>query len=482
MEENVLYQDSNTQKSPAQPAPVPLSPVTSNQPPSSPQPSSSPPQIGNKGWVGKILKILIVLLILSILGFVIFRFVVPMFFGKGNSENVELNYWGLWESEETMAPIIAEFEKEHPNIRVNYEKKDVDKYRQTVQTRLVNGDGPDVFLFHNSWTPVVRSYLSPVSTSVINPEEFKSVYYPVIQKDLVQKGAIYGIPMGFDTLAMFVNDDIFKETGANPPQTWEDFTNTATAVTVKDEEERITTYGAGFGTFDNVTHAPDIISVLFAQNKVNQKEPAKTVQSLEEALRFYTDFVTGHDNIETVWDTSAPSSLVAFAGGKLAIYFGYSWDVFLIKQLNPELKFSIYPMPKLSGDQTVASYWVNGVSSKSKNQEEAQEFLAFLAKKETQDMLYTESSKQRLFGLPPARRDMAQAVKDNPLVYPFVEQGENATSSYFVSDTFDEGLNDQMNAYLGNSVRSIVGNTSVQTAVETLVKGMNQVISQYGIK
>lgn len=479
MEENVLFQNNPPQ--PQQTSAVQASPAN---PPPSPPPAGSvqaPPPIGNKGIIGKILKVLIILLILGIIGFLVYRFVLPVFYGGANNGEVELAYWGLWESDEIMAPIIAEFETEHPNIKVNYERKDIDKYRETVQTRIGNGDGPDIFLFHNTWLPMMSPYLSPVSTEVITPEEFEKVYYPVIQKDLVQNGAIYGIPMGFDTLAMFVNDGIFEETGATPPKTWEDFTNTATAVTVKDEEGRITTYGAGFGAWDNVSRAPDIISLLFAQNRVDLNSPSETVQSMEEALRFYTDFVTGDDNIETVWDVSAPSSLVAFAGGNLAIYFGYSWDVFLIHQLSPDLRFSIYPVPRLSQDQTVASYWANGVSSNGKNQKEAQEFLEFLARKETQEKLYTQSSKSRLFGQPPARRDMAEGVRDNPLVYPFISQGENATSSYFVSDTFDEGFNDQMNAYLANAVRSIIQNTSVQSATETLINGMNQVLGQYGI-
>lgn len=478
MEENVLFQKKESSNlPPAQVNKQELSPSPQSQ-----QVTSSPPAIKSGGILGKLIKIIIVILIISGIGFLVYRFVLPIFMGGSGNGNVELTYWGLWESEETMKPLIEEFEKENPNIKVNYEQRDVDKYRQTLQTRVNNGDGPDLFLFHNTWLPMTRSITAPASTSVITPEEFEKVYYPVINNDLKVDGAIYGIPFGFDTLAMFVNDSIFQETGAKPPATWDDFTNTVTAVTVKDEEGRITTYGAGFGAYDNVNRAPDIVSMLFSQNRVDLADPDKTVPNMEEALRFYTDFVTGNDGIEEVWDTAAPSSLVAFAGGKLAIYFGYSWDVFLIKQLNPDLKFSIYPVPKLADDMTVASYWSTGVSNKSEHQDESQKFLAFLAEKETQDKLYTQSSKQREFGLPPARRDMAEMVKDNPLVYPFVAQGENAVSSYFVSDTFDDGLNMQMNAYLANAIRSILGNTSVQSATETLIKGMNQVLDQYAIK
>lgn len=493
MDENVLFNPTNsgsgsTNPVPSEGPPRPQATASTNPAPPSqsppPQtPSSPPPPISHGGGIkGLLLKGGVVLLVLGIL-VVLVLFVIMPFLSRSNSEEeVTLTYWGLWEADSTMESVINEFESEYPNITVEYERRDVDKYRQTLQTRIGGGDGPDVFLYHNSWVPIIVGFLSPVTSSVISPEDFENIYYPVIQKDLTLGGAVYGIPMGIDTLALFVNDSIFEETGASVPKTWEDFTNVSAGVTVKDGTDAIRTYGSSLGAYDNVNRAPEILSLLFLQNRVDLLKPENTTPSMQEALRFYTDFVTGQDNIETVWDTAAPPAVISFAGGNVGMYFGYSWDIFTIKQLSPDLRFSVHPVPKLQEDLTIASYWVNGVSSKTTHPEEAQLFLAFLARKETQEKLYAESSKTRLFGLPPARRDMADLVKDNPFVYPFVQQAEAAESSYFVSDTFDDGLNNQMNAYLGNAVRSVLGNTSVESATETLVSGMNEVMGQYGLK
>lgn len=492
MEENVLYNpnqvnQSNTPIKAAGPS-QPISEQKQSQvvpPPVPPPPplTSAPPPISQRPRIiGVLVKLIIAIVVLGGLGFMVFQFVLPMFLGGNGNEKVSLTYWGLWEPEGVMQTVIDDFEKDHKNISVTYEKRDIDRYRQTLQTRVLNGDGPDVFLYHNTWTPIFTSILSPLSQDVISPSEFEEVYYPVIQKDLVRKGAIYGIPSGIDTLALFVNNSIFDETGAKVPKTWEDFTNVSAGVTVREGENEIKTYGVGFGSYDNVNRASDILAMLFAQSSVSQLEPEGSKQQMSEALQFYTDFVTGKDDIEVAWSQSAPNAVIAFAGGNVAMYLGYSWDVFTIKELNPSLDFSIYPVPTLKDDITVASYWVNGISNKSLHQEAAQEFMSYLAKKETQEKLYTETSKTRLFGLPPARRDMASLVSDNPLVAPFVNQAENATSSYFASDTFDEGLNEQMNTYLGNAVRSILGNTSAESATDTLVSGIDQVLSQYGLK
>lgn len=76
------------------------------------------------------------------------------------------------------------------------------------------------------------------------------------------------------------------------------------------------------------------------------------------------------------------SSMVMFARGRLAFYFGYSWDIIALRASNPELSFSIYPVPHILGrEQSIASYWVEGVSVKSPHQKEAMEFIKFLAQK-----------------------------------------------------------------------------------------------------
>src|SRR5258708_18184894 len=283
-----------------------------------------------------------------------------------------------------------------------------------------------------------------------------------------------------DTLSLFINTDLLGAQGLQPPATWEDFVSEAKKLTVPDETGlHIKTAGAGLGSYDNITHASDIIALLFAQNGVNVTNIGATAQSATDALNFYTSFDMMGDN--KVWDDSLDSSILAFSKGNLAMYFGYSWDVFTIKAANPALNFKIYPVPHLpSRNITIASYWAQGVSVKTKHQKEALAFLKYLSSRETQQKLYAQMSKTRLFGQPYALVDLGGSLKENELVYPFISQAPGAISSYFVSNTFDDGLNSQMDAYLGNAVRSILANNSAQTAVDTLSQGTSQVLKQYG--
>lgn len=499
MSENTIFQGVSAPLPVGQPPQqIPVQPVAPPSVPSSPPnmapqpigtvppplPSMQPEVLPSSGSffsrlpMSVMLKAVIGLIVLAVIGFLIFGVMIPMFFSN-KDEKITLTYWGLWEDPRVMQSIINDFQKEHPTITVKYEQQEVKQYRDRLETRIQKGTGPDMFRFHNSWLPEIGNSIAPLPSDVITTDQFKQWYYPVIQSDLTQNGAIYGIPLQIDTLALFTNTDMFEAASLQPPTNWEDFGKDARILTVKDEEGKIKTAGAALGTYDNITHAPDILSLLFIQNGADIYDLASTPQAGSDTLAYYTEYATGDSN---VWDDTLDPSLLAFSQGNLAMYFGYSWDIFTIQALNPALRFQVSPVPHLPLGRriTVASYWVEGVSQKTKYQKEAMLFMKYLTKKETLQKMYTQASKTRPFGEIYPRVDMADSLRDNVLIYPFVAQAKDAVSTFMASDTYDNGLNEKSNTYLGNAVASILDNTSPESALETLSAGIAQVLQKYG--
>lgn len=463
----------------------PVAPVTATDPSAADtsqlEAGETPPPPPPAGFLGgKMKKILIGL---GILVFVIILIVILMPKNSTTQQQVKLQWWGLWEESSAVQSLIADFKKENPNIDIEYQKRSPQEYRERLLARIDNGSGPDIFRYHNTWRPMLGDVLLPLSSDVISPKEFTEVYYPVMQKDLVSNGAIYGIPLNVDSIAMFVNPELFEAAGVQVPENWDDFVKVSKQLTVKDASGKIKTAGAALGTYDNIKHAPDIISLLFVQQGVDMDKFTANPSSQVGALKFYTSFASGPDN---VWDASLDNSLLAFSRGNLAIYFGYSWDVFAIQKLNEDLNFKIYPAPGLPGKKTtIASYWVEGVSSKSPNQKEALTFMKFLAKKETAEKFYADTAKTRAFGEPYPRKDLRENLREEPLVYPFLSQLDDASSTQFASDTYDgdTGLNTMLNVYLGTAIRGMINDSdSAETAVEDMNKGVLQVYKKYGIK
>jgi multiple sugar transport system substrate-binding protein len=471
MDENTIFKpiDSTPQEAGVQPEIPVNNPIVSPVPdelPSSPPPSR----------FLKVLKILLGLAIVFGVVFFVYNTILPKFF-PAKINQAKLTYWGLYEDVSVMAPIIADFEKQNPNIKIEYIKQDVGQYMDKLVTRSSNGNGPDIFRFHNTWVPELSGLLLPLPNSVLTKEDFSKSYYPVVSTDLIKNGAIYGVPLQIDTLSLFINRDLLQAAGLKIPTTWIDFGNAARQMTVKDENSKIKTAGAAMGTFGNITHAPDIISMLLVQDGVDLKNMSSNTQAVGDALNYYSSFALPTVN---VWDDTLDESIKAFASGTLAMYFGYSWDFFTIKSINPNFSFDIYSVPTLPGqNQTIASYWAEGISSKTKYQKEAILFMKYLISKETAQRLFAEESKTRNFGEPYARVDLADSL-NNSVAYSFVTGAPSAVSSFFVDGTYSNGLNLKMNRYLSTAVDSMLKGTSSQEAAEALSQGASQLLKQYG--
>lgn len=82
---------------------------------------------------------------------IIFTFILS--FTKGKQEAADLEYWGLWEDEQVMKPLIDAYTKKNPHVTIRYTKQDPKSYREKLLARSKEGRGPDIFRFHNTWLP-----------------------------------------------------------------------------------------------------------------------------------------------------------------------------------------------------------------------------------------------------------------------------------------------------------------------------------------
>jgi len=454
-------------KAPSMNAPTP----TQTAAPAAPPPAKKSPK--------KILMIvgaIVALIIVIILGW-------NLLSGGGKKDEVTITWWGLWEDSTIVSPLIEEYQSQNPGIKINYVNQSKQDYRERLTSAFAKGDGPDIFRFHNTWVPMFISELDTIPASVMAPAEFAETFYPVASSDLTSGVGLVGIPLEYDGLALFVNEDIFATAGKSVPQTWDDLRQTALELTVKNEEGEIIQSGVALGRTENIDHWPEILSLMMIQNGVNLTNPVGPLA--EGALEYYTLF----SKSDAVWDETLPSSTTSFSGGKLAMYFAPSWRVFEIRQQNPDLNFKTYPVPQLpkatQGQQDIgfATYWVEGVWSRSEFTEEAWSFIKFLQTKSSLQALFQNASKLREFGEPYSRVDMADLLANHPVLSPIITQAPNAQSWYLASRTFDgpTGINSLLISYFEDAVNAVNDNQRADDALETLASGISQVLSQYGL-
>lgn len=423
-------------------------------------------------------KIIIIVLVLAIvLGFLFWKF-GPNLTKKGPTGPVELTYWGLWEEDNLIKPVIAEFEKQNPNIRVNYVRQSSINYRTRVKTQIEGGVGPDVFRIHNSWLPMFLTSLYPAPLETFTIDEYKSIFYPVAFDSFVKDNQIYGAPMEIDGLALYINEEILKAAGVEIPKNWQQFVNSAVKTTVKDESGQIKTAGAAMGTTGNVDHWSDILGLLLLQQPGVKFDNVASQQVLE-IVHFYTNFII--DPRRKTWDVMLPKSTDMFAAGRLAFYFAPSWRAHELRVANPNLKFKIVPVPQLSSVTPVAwaSFWGEVVSKNSKNPSDAWKFVKFLTSKETEKLFYQEASKIRLFGEPYSRVDLNSELAQDPLVGAFISQGPYYKFWYLSSNTLDAGINDEMIKYWEDGINATLQGTDSQSALQTVQSGVKQTLDKF---
>lgn len=393
-----------------------------------------------------------------------------------------LTYWGLWEPTAVLDEVIQDYEKENPAIKIDYRLQSHKDYRERLQTAIASGNGPDIFRYHASWVPMLSAELAVLPASVMSASEFKETFYPTAAQMLQIDGKIVGLPTMYEGLGLYYNKDILQTAGVEPPATWAELKKLAMELSVPaDRNDRrsgeITRGGLAIGNTENVDHFSDILALLILQNGGDPAEPAYT--EVRDALVFYSNFVTE----DAVWNSSLPSSTVAFAKGDAAMMFAPTWRAHEIKDLNPNLNFGIAPVPQLS-DETIAwaNYWAEGVNDKSANKVEAWKFLKYMTSADVMKKLYSAQSNVRAFGEPYSRADLAQELSTDPYVAGVLKDAPVAEGWYMSSATHDNGINDQIIEYYKTAVNDLVDGEDEEDVLINLEKGVKQVLRQYGVE
>ncbi|MBW4081003.1 ABC transporter substrate-binding protein [Paenibacillus sp. S150] len=148
------------------------------------------------------------------------------------SEPVTLEFWGRWEeANPQIAETIAEFQAEHPGIKVNYSTIPFAQYVAQLQTAISGGDLPDIFGSHPSLPTYQLSQLDiihPIDdliTDEVQSEFFEGTWS---EGETTLDGNVYSIPL-FNpkraAMELFYNKSVLTKAGlteADIPKTWDE--------------------------------------------------------------------------------------------------------------------------------------------------------------------------------------------------------------------------------------------------------------------
>lgn len=316
--------------------------------------------------------------------------------GAGTADGkVTLTFWSHTHPPmvELNKKLVAEYEKQHTNVKVQYETIPNDQFGTKMLTSLSNGSGPDIINMDDS--ALRGEYLPKKLLAPIDPEGFgaKSVdeirakYNEGTLDGASADGQLYGVPSEFNATAFVINTKHYKDAGldpAKPPATWDDVTTYGKKLVAAGHEQAFSF---------NYLHAGWYTQQL--QTLLNQtggeiadpktlKEAVTSPESVK-ALRIWAKLATGpdkvHDPNASSRDATSPFSDLATGRQSMAVV--YPWSMEQIRQSNPDTykDLKVVPLPQVDPAKPVnrwyAYYWA--VNTASKQQPEAWKFISFMA-------------------------------------------------------------------------------------------------------
>lgn len=436
------------------------------------------------------------------------------------SQIKELHYYRLFDDSDIFQPLITQYLRDNPGIRIVYKKfTDPEKYEEMIVNELAEGEGPDIFSVPNTWITKHYKKLVPAPPAVqLTPDIFRQAFVDVAARDLVRKPPgeneehVYGIPLALDTLALYYNKNHFEDAipeRGRPAQTWEGLKNDVIKLTKKDNSfARFQRSGIAMGRADNILRAVDIITLLFLQHKVPLYNDDYSKIQLQEssgldpfgrsafptrdALGVFTSFAFS-DSPHATWNefladgNSLEKELIPFIQGKVSMIFGFSY---LYEQLQNAIRqatrapgaqvispdsIRIAPVPQVaekadaSGKRVAyANYFVETVSRTSKYPEEAWRFLIFIGQKE--NAAYFQGKTHR----PPARRDLITQASQDPVFGVFASQVGYAESL----PIYDEKVYKEA---LEKAVKNVLATGRIDEAIREIAQTLAGAMPEEGI-
>ncbi|WP_404429948.1 ABC transporter substrate-binding protein [Sutcliffiella horikoshii] len=331
---------------------------------------------------------------------------------------------GSWRTEDSAnyQKVIEAFNEKHPEIKVEFKPSKNTEYNTILNTSLQAGEGPDI-IHLRPYAPGLElakaGYVEPID-GLNGLDTFPD---ETLQASRGEDGKQYGVPLNLSTTQVFYNKAIFKEHGLEEPKTWDEFI----AINEKLKSEGVTplAFGTKEGWLLSLAHGifgpahwggNDFVEkIAKGETDFTSPEFVKSIQVMEDLKEYFPNNSEGlgMEDIRTLFFT-----------GQAAMFPLGSWEIEVLREMNPDLELGFFPMPSAVGGEPTLTTWVDGsfgINANSEHKEEAKKLLEFLTTEEFGE-LFTTNFKM-ISAIPDVQsdnelvNDLSKAVSDYSTPY-----------------------------------------------------------------
>ncbi len=293
---------------------------------------------------------------------------------------IRLASYGLgdaWNS--NLERTIDGFREANPNIKVKVEFRPGDAYWDKLQTEFAAGTAPDITINQMDWVipGAARGMFVDLMPFIERDQVDLSAYFYDMAPEWGWRGGLYGGLLYAGGQALYINKDLLAAAGLEMPAadwTWNDMLNYALQLTDADSGQ----WGLYISPLNPPYWGASFIhgaggSVLNA----DRTQCTLTTPEAQAGLQFISDLIFVHRVMPS------PVTLVGqenpFLTGKVAMYFGGTWQEGQIREAGFDWDFAHMPAHPETGIRSVqmgSNAW--SILSTSTKREEAWQLVKYL--------------------------------------------------------------------------------------------------------
>lgn len=308
--------------------------------------------------------------------------------GKKTTVKVKLTFFGNKADESNVhviERIMASYMKEHPDVVVSYESIKGRKYYDTLDQRMANSSGDDIFMVdHDAIQKLKKTGKLANLADLTTIKDYRDGTRVQFTED---DGSVYWLPTTISAFGLYCNMDMLKEHGQKVPTNLKEFRavcdyflSKGITPIVANNDISLKTIMTGIAFYDTVQNG-DAAKLVTSLNNGTLSFGT----SVRDGVRVVNTIISKHyvDKEETLKTQKTSDDLAIFAKGQHPFMLTGTWASRRLKtDFNARFTYELHPLPLLvDGGFVVTNPDVRlAVNARSKNLKEAKEFLAYFTR------------------------------------------------------------------------------------------------------
>lgn len=342
------------------------------------------------------------------------------------TDRIELQFWAMGREGEAVALLLPEFERRHPEIRVELQQLPWTAAHSKLLTAFASDALPDVLQLGNTWVPEFAE-LQALATLDGRLESSTGIqredYFPGILDTNVIGSRLYGLPWYVDTRLLYYRRDLLSQAGFDaPPVSWPEWLQMQAAIKAMVGPDR-------YAVLLPLNEFEPLLALALQQDTPLLREDARygnfRSADFRETLSFYAEMFR-RDYAPKMTNTQISNVWTEFGRGYFSFYVSGPWNIAEFQKRVPADLQHAWMTAPLPGPTGPGASNAGGsslvISQRSQHADAAWALIEYLS----------EPAVQREFhglvgGMPPRRSSWDQsALADDVYARAFREQLERA--------------------------------------------------------